>query len=68
MPEHTIQTKFFTENQNNSGGDFDHNPEAGIGYRLCVEARDAAEAEQLENFRKLEGFIFYDQDVLYCSS
>lgn len=45
MPKVTIQTKFYTITQNNSGGYFDHNPEKGIGYGLCVEAIDVKDAE-----------------------
>lgn len=41
----TVETRFWTQSQNNSGGIFDHDPEKGIGYALCVEAVDAAHAE-----------------------
>jgi hypothetical protein len=37
-------TKFFTFNQNNSGGSFDEDKASGIGYRVCIEAVDAAHA------------------------
>lgn len=40
----TVETKFFTFDQNNSGGSFDHDEASGIGYRVCVEAVDAAHA------------------------
>ena len=40
----SIETKFFTFSQNNSGGSFDHNSDAGIGYIVCVEAADADHA------------------------
>lgn len=39
-------TKFYTTGQNNSGGSFDHDAEKGIGYKICVEANSAKEAEQ----------------------
>lgn len=45
MPTRTVETKFWTENQNNSGGSFDHVPSHGIGYRLCVEATSKRDAE-----------------------
>lgn len=45
MPKRVTTTKFFTFGQYNSGGSFDHDPEAGIGYNVCVEARDAADAK-----------------------
>lgn len=45
MPEQTIKTKFYTFNQNNSGGSFDHDPEAGIGYAVAIEALSPADAE-----------------------
>lgn len=35
---------FWTITQNNSGGIFDHDPEKGIGYGLCVEACGREEA------------------------
>lgn len=35
---------FYTYGQNNSGGSFDHDPMAGIGYNVCVEADSADEA------------------------
>lgn len=40
----TVQTRFYTVNQNNSGGSFDRVPEHGIGYSVCVEAVDADHA------------------------
>jgi hypothetical protein len=40
-----VKTRFFTVGQNNSGGNFDHVPDYGIGYKLCVEAVDAAHAQ-----------------------
>jgi len=46
-----METKFFTFDQNNSGGSFDHEPNNGIGYCVCVEAIDYvhanARAEQI---------------------
>ncbi len=45
MAKRTVETKFWTITQNNSGGYFDHNPEKGIGYALSVEALDKADAE-----------------------
>lgn len=41
----TAETKFWTTTQNNSGGFFDHNPDAGVGYAICVEAVDANHAK-----------------------
>ena len=40
----TVKTKFFTFDQNNSGGSFDEDKDAGIGYRVCIEAVDADHA------------------------
>jgi hypothetical protein len=37
---------FYTFNQNNSGGSFDHDPNAGIGYCVCVEAANETDANQ----------------------
>lgn len=41
----TVATRFYTVSQNNSGGGFDHNPAAGIGYAVCVEAVDEDHAK-----------------------
>lgn len=41
----STQTKFFTFIQNNSGGSFDHDAKAGIGYRVAIEAVDATHAK-----------------------
>lgn len=38
-------TKFYTYNQNNSGGSFDHQETAGIGYLVFVEAENEREAD-----------------------
>lgn len=38
-------TKFFTYNQNNSGGNFHHDKERGIGYAVVVEAHDSIDAD-----------------------
>jgi len=38
------KTKFFTFRQNNSGGNFVHDEKRGIGYAVCVEARDKKDA------------------------
>jgi hypothetical protein len=35
---------FYTFSQNNSGGSFDHDAKAGIGYCVCVEATSPDEA------------------------
>lgn len=35
---------FYTFGQNNSGGSFDHDPNKGVGYAICVEADSAEEA------------------------
>jgi len=40
----TLNTRFWTEAQNNSGGIFDHDAAKGVGYRICVEAIDASDA------------------------
>lgn len=45
MPTRVFQTKFWAISQNNSGGSFDHDPEKGIGYIICVEALDEKDAE-----------------------
>lgn len=45
---------FFTYDQNNSGGSFDHQPKQGIGYLVCVEAASAADAD-----RKAEAIGLY---------
>lgn len=37
-------SRFWTFTQNNSGGIFDHAPEKGVGYAICVEARSDKEA------------------------
>lgn len=37
---------YYRFHQNNSGGGFDHDPKAGIGYDVYVEARCPAEANQ----------------------
>lgn len=41
-----VQTKFFEFDQNNSGGVFDRDDEAGIGPRVWIEALDANHANQ----------------------
>lgn len=38
--------QFFTFKQNNSGGSFDHDADAGIGYAVIVEADDAQDASR----------------------
>jgi hypothetical protein len=38
--------RFWTTYQNNSGGIFDHDAEKGIGYAICVEALDRADANR----------------------
>ena len=37
-------TKFYTYNQNNSGGHFEHKPDNGIGKYVIIEADSAKEA------------------------
>lgn len=37
---------YFTYDQNNSGGTFDHDADAGIGYNVVVEAGDWEEADR----------------------
>lgn len=39
-------TKFFHFGQNNSGGSFDFDPQAGITHHVIIEAVDAEHAEQ----------------------
>lgn len=41
-----MSATFWTITQNNSGGYFDHDAEKGIGYAICVEAIDKADAER----------------------
>lgn len=43
----TNKTKFYTYNQNNSGGGFDHDEVAGIGYMVIVEAYNVKQANAL---------------------
>lgn len=52
MPQVTINTKFWSTSQNNSGGKFDHDPAKGIGYCIAVEATDVEDAR-----RRLEAII-----------
>lgn len=40
----TVTTRFFTFNQNNSGGSFDHDRHSGIGYNVVIEAIDEKDA------------------------
>lgn len=40
-----VPLKFFAFRQNNSGGTFDHDAEAGIGMTVFVQAVDSAHAE-----------------------
>lgn len=44
MQTATLITKFYTFNQNNSGGHFDYDPETGVGYRVAIEATNAKDA------------------------
>ena len=41
------EPKFYTITQNNSRGVFDHDPEHGIGYALCVQAYSHEQAQVL---------------------
>jgi hypothetical protein len=54
--------KWFEYDQNNSGGVFDHQPEAGIGYAVWVQARNAAEADA-----RAEGIGLYFDGEGDCS-
>lgn len=45
---------FYTYDQNNSGGGFDHYPASGIGFRVVIEAVSAADAD-----RKAEAIGLY---------
>ena len=47
MPQEIVTTLFYTFAQNNSGGSFYCDPEAGIGYRVVVEAVDERHANAL---------------------
>jgi len=48
---------FYTVGQNNSGGYFDHDASKGIGYRICVEADSAEDAN-----KRIESILdSYDQ-------
>jgi hypothetical protein len=49
-------TKFFVFNQNNSGGSFDHDADAGIGTYVWVEAVDRTHA----NARAEEIGLYFD--------
>ena len=40
-------SKFFQFNQNNSGGSFDHDESAGIGYAVIIEAQDSENANEI---------------------
>lgn len=51
-----MNTKWWEFQQNNSGGLFDHDPEAGIGYLVFIEARNADEASA----RAQEIGIYFD--------
>jgi hypothetical protein len=58
MTERTIQTTWYRFSQNNSGGSFQDDPHAGIGYEVWIEAisADAANA-------RAEGIgIYFDGD------
>lgn len=44
MAKRTVETKFFTFSQNNSGGRFEHDKEAGIGHFVIVEALNSKDA------------------------
>ena len=46
MPEVLVKTKFFEYRQNNSGGCFDIDDEAGIGPRVWIEATDVNDANR----------------------
>lgn len=48
--------QFYTFKQNNSGGSFDEDERAGIGYAVCIEAQSAAEA----NDRALAIGLYFD--------
>jgi len=44
MPEVTVKSKFYTFNQNNSGGSFVFDEEAGITHFVVIEALDEKHA------------------------
>lgn len=49
MAKLTVDTKFYTMRQNNSGGDFLVDHKAGIGLIVIVEALDVDDAERRAN-------------------
>lgn len=48
-------SKFYTFDQNNSGGSFKINAECGIGYNVVIEANSEEEA-----LKRAEGIIYFD--------
>lgn len=44
MTEVSVKAKYFTFNQNNSGGSFSYDENAGIGHHVIVEAINASHA------------------------
>lgn len=59
--------KFYTYSQNNSGGGFDHDPGAGIGYEVIVEAESSEDANDRA---EMIGLYFngcaYERDCPCC--
>ncbi len=55
-------TKFYTFDQNNSGGGFDYQPEKGIGHYVIVEAYSVADAN-----RRAEAIGLYFDGLPDCS-
>lgn len=62
--ERTVQTKFYTFSQNNSGGDFYINKDVGIAEYVIIEAQTADEAN--DKFRDLGDKCDYGFHS-YCS-
>ncbi len=52
----TVATKFYTFDQNNTGGSFDHMPASGIGYKVAFEATDVQHAKQ----RALSAGVYFN--------
>jgi len=46
MSKKNVNMKFYSYSQNNSGGSFVHDAEAGIGHYVIVEAKSALDADR----------------------
>lgn len=56
MPKYEVETKFYTEGQNNSGGYFIDNED--VGHYVIIEAENAEQAEKKLN-EIVEGYSEY---------